>query len=62
MDEGLHGVNDEIKRESGRTDDDVRHMFAYIADGNQGRFQVELAKSEDARQRRRKSNAGGAIG
>jgi multidrug efflux pump subunit AcrB len=46
MDDALREVNEELKAELGETRDIVQHVFAYVRDGMQGRFQVELIKED----------------
>lgn len=46
MERALREVNDELKVELGFEQDIVAHSFAYVRGGNQGTFQVELAKDK----------------
>ena len=46
MGDALQRVNDDLKEETGASEDIVKNMFAYIQDGNLGRFFVELARNE----------------
>ena len=46
MDGSLREVNEELKAELGETRDIIEHVFAYVRNGIQGRFQVELIKED----------------
>jgi multidrug efflux pump subunit AcrB len=46
METALREVNDEIKAEKGSEADVVKNVYAYVQNGQVGRFQVELEKGE----------------
>ncbi len=46
MDSALRDVNEALKDEHGEDRDLIEHVFAYVTDGTQGRFQVELLKED----------------
>ncbi len=47
MDDALRRVNEELKAETGADQDIIKNVFAYVHDGSQGRFNVELARNEE---------------